>query len=143
MSTKYAEDLTMNREEILTTETLETECTTEIELQTPEDKTPVTTTVTTYEERETDNEVLRSEHIATKGTNEPSNPSRGHEHTVIVTEQEVKMTTELHETECTTEINLSTTEDKTSVERTDTRHEERQPEYDGLSSENLVTEDTN
>ncbi len=26
------------------------------------------TTVTTYEERETDNEVLRSEHIATKGT---------------------------------------------------------------------------
>ncbi len=29
----------MNREETLTTETLETECTTEIELQTPEDKT--------------------------------------------------------------------------------------------------------
>ncbi len=38
-SIKYAEDFTMNREETLTTETLETECTTEIELQTPEDKT--------------------------------------------------------------------------------------------------------
>ncbi len=37
-----------------------------------------------------------------------------------MTEQEVTMTTELHDTECTTEINLSTPEDKTSVERTDT-----------------------
>ncbi len=34
----------------MTTETLETECTTEMYLQTPEDKTPVTTTATTYEE---------------------------------------------------------------------------------------------
>ncbi len=35
----------------MTTETLETECTTAIELQTPEDKTPVTTTASTYEEK--------------------------------------------------------------------------------------------
>ncbi len=37
----------------MTTEALETECTTEIELNTPEDKTPVMTTTTTYEESET------------------------------------------------------------------------------------------
>ncbi len=35
----------------MTTETLENKGTTEIELQTPEDKTPVTTTATTYEEK--------------------------------------------------------------------------------------------
>ncbi len=35
----------------MTTETLENKGTTEIELQTPEDKTPVTSTATTYEEK--------------------------------------------------------------------------------------------
>ncbi len=52
-SIKYAEDFISTREvTLMTTETLETECTTEIELQTPEDKTPVMTTATTYEEKQ-------------------------------------------------------------------------------------------
>ncbi len=51
-SIKYAEDfISTTQETLLTTETLENKGTTEIELQTSEDKTPVTTTATTYEEK--------------------------------------------------------------------------------------------
>ncbi|ROL47487.1 hypothetical protein DPX16_13202 [Anabarilius grahami] len=142
-STKYAGDFTKKRQEtIMTTEAVETECTTEIDLQTPEDKTPVKRTGTTYEERQS--ELFISENIESKVTNEPVTPtrSREYEHTETLKEHEIEMTTEHPETECTTEIDLQTPEDKTPVERTDTTYEERQSEYNDLRSEYPATEGT-
>ncbi len=123
MPTKYSEDFTMNREEtLMTTETLETECTTEIELNTPEDKRPMMTTSTTYEERETEPADFISENTESKDTNEPVTPTTSTKYTedFISTRQETLMTTETLETECTTEIELQTPEDKTPVMTTAT-----------------------
>ncbi len=53
------------------------------------------------------------------------------------------MTTQSLETECTTEIEFYTPEDKTHVERKDTTHEERQSEYNGLLSEHLTKSSMN
>ncbi len=107
-SIKYAEDFTMNREETLTTETLENKCTTEIELQTPEDKTPVTTTATTYEEKQSKPVDFISENIESKGTNEPATPptSIKYAEDFISTRQVTLMTTETLENKGTTEIDL-------------------------------------
>ncbi len=63
------------QETLLTTETLENKGTTEIELQTPEDKTPVTTTATTYEEKPSKPVDFISENTESKGTNEPATPT--------------------------------------------------------------------
>ncbi len=127
MSTKYA-DFTMNREETLTTENLETECTTEIELNTPEDKRPMMTTSTTYEERETEPADLISENTESKGINEPVTPTTSTKYAedFISNRQDTLMTTEALETECTTEIELQTPEDKTPVMTTATTYEERE-----------------
>ncbi len=143
MSTKYTEDFTMNREEtLMTTETLETECTTEIELQTPEDKTPVMTTATTYEERETADFI--SESTESNGTNEPVTPTTSTKYAedLISTRQDTLMTTETLETECTTEIELNRPEDKTPVMTTATTYEERQSEPADLISENTESKGT-
>ncbi len=75
-SIKYAEDfISTTQETLLTTETLENKGTTEIELQTPEDKTPVTTTATTYEEKPSKPVDFISENTESKGTNEPATPT--------------------------------------------------------------------
>ncbi len=198
MSTKYAEDFTMNREETLTTETLETECTTEIELQTPEDKTPVTTTATTYEEKQSEERKeikptmavpgvetqtppnketqalwhtdedgcfglihrtssglkrcqekkmikfydLKSEHLATEGINELITAGK-HAEDLIRTEHEKRMTTQSLETECTTEIEFYTPEDKTPVTTTATTYEEKQSKPVDFISENIESKGTN
>ncbi len=98
----------------MTTETLETECTTAIELQTPEDKTPVTTTASTHEEKPSKPVDFISENTESKGTNEPATPTTSIKYAedLISTTQETLLTKETLETECTTEINLSTTETK-------------------------------
>ncbi len=145
MSTKYAEDFTMNREEtLMTTETLETECTTEIELNTPEDKRPMMTTSTTYEERQSEPADFISENTESKGTNEPVTPTTFTKYTedLISTRQETLMTTEALETECTTEIELQTPEDKTPVMTTATTYEEKQSEPADFISENTESKGT-
>ncbi len=145
MSTRYAEDFTMNREETLTTELPETECTTEIELQTPEDKTPVTTTATTYEEKQSKPVDFISENTESKGTNEPATPTTSIKYAedFISTRQVTLMTTETLETECTTEINLSTTGDKTPVTATATTYEEKTSKPVDFISENIESKGTN
>ncbi len=145
MSTKYSEDFTMNREEtLMTTETIETECTTEIELNTPEDKRPMMTTSTTYEERETEPADFISENTESKGTIEPATPTTSTKYTedFISTRQETLMTTETLETECTTEIELQTPEDKTPAMTKSTTYEERQSEPADFISENTESKGT-
>ncbi len=103
-SIKYAEDFISNqRSDINDNETLETECTTEIELQTPEDKTPVTTTASTREEKPSKPVDFISENTESKGTNEPAthNTSIKYAEDLISTTQETLLTTETLETECT------------------------------------------
>ncbi len=125
MSTKYSEDFTMNREEtLMTTETLETECTTEIELQTPEDKTPVMTTATTYEERQSEPADLISENTESKGTIELATPTMSTKYADFTMNREETLTTETLETECTTEIELNTPEDKRPMMTTSMTYEE-------------------
>ncbi|XP_043077091.1 mucin-17-like [Puntigrus tetrazona] len=144
-ATKYTENLIrIENEKRMTTQSLETECITEIELQTPEDKTPVMRTDITHEERQSEYNNLGSEYL-TKSTNEPAKlrTSTKYAEDFISTKQETLMTTETLETECTTEIELPTPGDKTLVERTDITHEERQLKYDDLISEHLPTKDTN
>ncbi len=145
MSTRYAEDFTMNREETLTTELPETECTTEIELQTPEDKTPVTTTATTYEEKPSKPVDFISENTESKGTNEPATPTTSIKYAedFISTRQVTLMTTETLETECTTEIELNTPEDKTPVTTTATTYEEKPSKPVDFISENTESKGTN
>ncbi len=113
-SIKYAEDfISTTQETLLTTETLENKGTTEIDLQTPEDKTPVTTTATTYEEKPSKPVDFISENTESKGTNEPATPTTSIKYAedFISTRQVTLMTTETLETECTTEIDLSNTRD--------------------------------
>ncbi len=127
-SIKYAEDFISTREvTLMTTETLETECTTEIELQTPEDKTPLTTTASTHEEKPSKPVDFISENIKSKGTNEPATPTTSIKYAedFISTREVTLMTTETLETECTTEIELQTPEDKTPVTTTASTHEEK------------------
>ncbi len=145
-SIKYAEDLISTRQvTLLTTETLETECTTEIELQTPEDKTPVTTTATTYEEKPSKPVDFISEKTESKGTNEPATPTNSIKYAedFISTTQETLLTTETIETECTTEINLSTPGDKTPVTTTASTHEEKTSKPVDFISENTESKGTN
>ncbi len=145
-SIKYAEDLISTRQvTLLTTETLETECTTEIELQTPEDKTPVTTTATTYEEKPSKPVDFISEKTESKGTNEPATPTNSIKYAedFISTTQETLLTTETIETECTTEINLSTPGDKTPVTTTASTHEEKPSKPVDFISENTESKGTN
>ncbi len=153
----------------MTTEALETECTTEIELNTPEDKTPVMTTATTYEESETADFI--SENTESKGTNEPVTPTTSIKYTedfisenteskdtnepvtpttsikytedFISNRQETLMTTETLETECTTEIELNTPEDKRPMMTTSMTYEERQSEHADFISENTESKGTN
>ncbi len=115
---------------LLTKETLETECTTEINLSTTGDKTPVTTTATIYEENRQKPVDFISENTESKGTNEPATPTTSIKYAedFISTTQETLLTKETLETECTTEINLSTTGDKTPVTTTATTYEEKQSE---------------
>ncbi len=121
----------------MTTETLETECTTEIELQTPEDKTPVTTTASTHEEKTVKKPVdfiqktlsqkvqMNQQH---HNFHKICRRFNFHNHTGDITNKETL------ETECTTEINLSTTGDKTPVTTTATIYEEnRQNLFDFIS----------
>ncbi len=111
----------------MTTQSLETECTTEIELQTPEDKTLVTTTASTHEEKTLKPVDFISENIESKGTNEPATPTTSIKYAedFISTTQETLLTTQSLETECTTEIDLQTPEDKTPVTSTATTYEEK------------------
>ncbi|XP_050948617.1 uncharacterized protein LOC127152157 [Labeo rohita] len=143
-SIKYAEDLISTRQETsMTTEGLETECTTEIELQTP-DKTPVMTTATTYEEKHSKPADFISENTESKGTNEPVTPTTSIKYAedLISTRQETSMTTEGPETECTTEIELQTP-DKTPVMTTTTTYEEKHSKPAGFISENTESKGTN
>ncbi len=122
---KHAEDLiSTEHEKRMTTQSLETECTTEIEFYTPEDKTPVTTTASTHEEKQSKPVDFISENIDSKGTNEPatSTTSIKYAEDFISTTQETLLTTETLETECTTEIELQTPEDKTPVTTTATTY---------------------
>ncbi len=146
MSTRYAEDFTMNRQvTLMTTETLENKGTTEIELQTPEDKTPVTSTVTTYEEKPSKPVNFISENIESKGTTEPATPTTSIKYAedFISNTHEILLTTETLETECTTEINLSATGDKTPVTTTATTYEEKQSIPVDFISENTESKGTN
>ncbi len=145
-SIKYAEDFISTREvTLMTTETLETECTTEIELQTPEDKTPVTTTASTHEEKPSKPVDFISENTESKGTNEPATPTTSIKYAedFISTTQETLLTKETLETECTTEINLSTTGDKTPVTTTATTYEEKPSKPVDFISENIKSKGTN
>ncbi len=145
-SIKYAEDFISTRQvTLMTTETLENKGTTEIELQTPEDKTPVTTTATTYEEKTSKPVDFISENTESKGTNEPATPTTSIKYAedFISTTQETLLTTETLETECTTEINLSTTGDKTPVTTTATTYEEKPSKPVDFISENTESKGTN
>ncbi len=145
-SIKYAEDfISTTQETLLTTETLETECTTEIDLQTPEDKTPVASTATTYKEKQSKPVDFISENIESKGTNEPATPTTSIKYAedFISTTQETLLTTETLETECTTEIDLQTPEDKTPVTSTATTYEEKTSKPVDFISENIKSKGTN
>ncbi len=145
-SIKYAEDfISTTQETLLTTETLETECTTEINLSTTGDKTPVTTTATMYEEKPSKPVDFISENTESKGTNEPATPTTSIKYAedFISTTQETLLTTETLETECTTEINLSTTGDKTPVTTTATIYEEKPSKPVDFISENTESKGTN
>ncbi len=145
-SIKYAEDfISTTQETLLTTETLENIGTTEIDLQTPEDKTPVTSTATTYEEKPSKPVDFISENTESKGTNEPATPTTSIKYAedFISTTQETLLTTETLETECTTEINLSTTEDKTPVTTTATTYEDTPSKPVDFISENTESKGTN
>ncbi len=145
-SIKYAEDFISTREvTLMTTETLETECTTEIELQTPEDKTPLTTTASTHEEKPSKPVDFISENIKSKGTNEPATPTTSIKYAedFISTREVTLMTTETLETECTTEIELQTPEDKTPVTTTASTHEEKPSKPVDFISENTESKGTN
>ncbi len=106
---------------------MKTECTTEINLSTTGDKTPVTTTATTYEEKPSKPVDFISENTESKGTNEPATPTTSIKYAedFISTREVTLMTTETLETECTTEIELQTPEDKTPVTTTASTHEEK------------------
>ncbi len=146
MSTQYADDFISTRQDtLMTTETLETECTTEIELNTPEDKTPVMTTSTTYEERQSEPADFISENTESKGTIELVTPTMSTQYAddFISTRQETLMTTETLETECTTEIELNTPEDKRPMMTTSTTYEERETEPADFISENTESKGTN
>ncbi len=145
-SIKYAEDLISTRQvTLMTTETLENKGTTEIELQTPEDKTPVTTTATTYEEKTSQPVDFISENTESKGTNEPATPTTSIKYAedFISTRQVTLMTTETLENKGTTEIELQTSEDKTPVTTTATTYEEKPSKPVDFISENTESKGTN
>ncbi len=144
-SIKYAEDfISTTQETLLTTETLETECTTEINLSTTGDKTPVTTTATIYEEKPSKPVDFISENTESKGTNEPATPTTSIKYAedFISTREVTLMTTETLETECTTEIELQTPEDKTPVTQ-QLPHEEKPSKPVDFISENTESKGTN
>ncbi len=145
-SIKYAEDFISTRQvTLMTTETLENKGTTEIELQTPEDKTPVTTTATTYEEKTSQPVDFISENTESKGTNEPATPTTSIKYAedFISTTQETLLTTETLENKGTTEIELQTSEDKTPVTTTATTYEEKTSKPVDFISENTESKGTN
>ncbi len=110
-----------------------------------QDKTPVTTTATTYEEKPSKPVDFISENTESKGTNEPATPTTSIKYAedFISTREVTLMTTETLETECTTEIELQTPEDKTPVTTTASTHEEKPSKPVDFISENTESKGTN
>ncbi|KAA0719927.1 hypothetical protein E1301_Tti011646 [Triplophysa tibetana] len=119
-----------------TTEFAETERTTEIEISTPENIRHVERETTTFKE----NVKLTSGNIEEKNKNEPVTPTSLREHEPMVIDRGTGTTTEFAETECTTEIEISTPEDIKPVEKETTTYKESKTESVDLSSETLSRE---
>lgn len=122
-----------------TTEFSETECTTEIEIATPDDIRLAEKETTTYKESKTETSDVTSEHIEQKDVNEPVIPTSLEEHEPTVIDNMIGMTTEFAETECTTEMETSTPQDIQHVKRETTTYKENVK----FTSENIEEKNTN